>query len=53
MFRTDSPKNEAAPYTPRDADALLDEFLSDPAEDDYFDRCLFELRQSNSDFRNL
>ena len=30
-----------------------DEFFSDPAADDYLDRCLFELRSSLADFRSL
>jgi hypothetical protein len=53
MFHTDSPHADAAAFTPSDADILLDEEFFNPAQDDYLDRCLFEIRASVSDFRNL
>ncbi len=53
MFRTDKPRTDTAIFTPIDADLLLDEEFFDPAQDDYLDRCLFEIRQATSDFRTL
>jgi hypothetical protein len=38
---------------PANSDALLDDECFDPAADDYLDRCLFELRSSVAEFRNL
>jgi hypothetical protein len=35
----------------RDIDPAFDAF--DPAEDDYLDRCLFEIRESLTDFRSF
>jgi hypothetical protein len=53
MFHADSTRADAAEFTPGDADVLLDDEFFNPAEDDYLDRCLFEIRASVSDFRNL
>ena len=44
---------DAAEFTPADAYTLLDDELFNPAEDDYLDRCLFDLRAAVSDFRHL
>jgi hypothetical protein len=52
MFHANSPLAADA-YAPADADTLLDDEFCDPGQDDYLDRCLFELRSSISDFRNL
>ena len=52
MFHADSIPADAAAFTANEADDLLDDEFFNPAEDDYLDRCLFEIRASVSDFRN-
>jgi hypothetical protein len=53
MFPADRTQADAAEFTTSDANALLDDEFFNPAEDDYLDRCLFEIRASVSDFRNF